>query len=44
MPMHLTREWATEFVKTSLFEYLKQLKKWDIQYEDSSLDRMWENE
>lgn len=40
MTMHIKRDWAFEFVRSTLFEYLKRLKKWEIIQESSALDRL----
>ncbi len=40
MVMHMKREWVFEFVRSTLFEYLKRLKKWEIVQDSSALDRL----
>lgn len=40
MVMHIKREWAFEFVRSTLFEYLKRLKKGEIESSTEALDRL----
>lgn len=40
MIMHMKRDWVFEFVRSTLFEYLKRLKKWEIVQSSSALDRL----
>ena len=40
MTMPIKREGAFEFVKTTLFEYLKRVNKWEIEVSTEALDRL----